>query len=195
MTTSRTYNEDELKLLHNITLTALEVSKLINVHPITVGRFRKKHGIKSPRGWKPGPRPSRLRQVSRMCIGENCVAKFTVQQSSKKKYCSKSCQMRTVNNAPKGLGSRTIRNPHINEYKKYARLVHALSHKTYLENLDIINPNRYPRTLCGIENGWQLDHIIPIKECFIKGLTAEEASAIQNLRMLPWKENLLRQYE
>lgn len=78
------------------------------------------------------------------------------------------------------------------EYKTYARKVHRLSGKTYTENIDIINPQRYTRTLCGVEGGWQLDHIIPIKECFLSGISPEEASAIDNLRMLPWRENLAR---
>lgn len=86
------------------------------------------------------------------------------------------------------------KNKNSKEYKTYARKVHRLSSKTYSENIDIINPNRYNRTLCGVEGGWQLDHIIPIKECYIKGMSPEEASKIENLRMLPWKENLMRNY-
>lgn len=81
-----------------------------------------------------------------------------------------------------------------NDYKTYARKVHRLSDKTYTENIDIINPNRYTRTLCGVENGWQLDHIIPIKECFRRGTSPEKASEVSNLRMLPWRENLMRTY-
>jgi hypothetical protein len=80
------------------------------------------------------------------------------------------------------------------EYKRYARKVHRLSGKIYTENIDIINPNRYTRTLCGVEGGWQLDHIITIKECYKRGMTPEEASDISNLRMLPWKDNLMRNY-
>lgn len=70
-----------------------------------------------------------------------------------------------------------------------------LSRKVYNENIDIINPERHPRTICGVEGGWQLDHIIPIKERFEKGISPEEASVLSNLRMLPWKENLMRNYE
>jgi len=77
-------------------------------------------------------------------------------------------------------------------YKGYARRVHALSHQVYEDNIDIINPNRYPRTLCGVDGGWQLDHIKPIKECYIQGMSVEDASKLENLRMLPWKENLAR---
>jgi hypothetical protein len=80
------------------------------------------------------------------------------------------------------------------EYKTYARKVHRLSGKTYTENIDIINPNRYTRTLCGVEGGWQLDHIISIKECFIQGISPEKAAELDNLRMLPWKDNLMRNY-
>jgi 5-methylcytosine-specific restriction endonuclease McrA len=65
----------------------------------------------------------------------------------------------------------------------------------YNENIDIINPERHPRTLCGVEGGWQLDHIIPIKECFDRGIPPREAASLTNLRMLPWKENLMRQYK
>lgn len=80
------------------------------------------------------------------------------------------------------------------EYKTYARKVHRLSGKTYNENIDAINPERHKRTLNGVDGGWQLDHIIPIKECFLSGIPAEEAAALENLRMLPWKDNLMRNY-
>jgi len=80
------------------------------------------------------------------------------------------------------------------EYKTYARKVHRLSGKVYNENIDTINPERHSRTLNGVAGGWQLDHIIPIKECFLSGVSAEEAAALENLRMLPWKDNLMRNY-
>ena len=80
------------------------------------------------------------------------------------------------------------------EYKTYARKVHRLSGKVYNENIDTINPERHIRTLNGVDGGWQLDHIIPIKECFMSGVPAEEAASLDNLRMLPWKDNLMRNY-
>jgi len=36
--------------------------------------------------------------------------------------------------------------------------------------------------------------MIKIKECFEKGLTEIEVSSASNLRMLPWRDNLMRQY-
>ena len=67
-----------------------------------------------------------------------------------------------------------------------------LSEKTYVMFIDIINPERHPRTLAGVEGGWQLDHIKTVRECYECGLTPEEASSIENLRMLPWRDNLSR---
>jgi hypothetical protein len=140
------------------------------------------------------PRPYQLKQETRTCIGKECDTIFTVNFASKKKYCSHTCQQRTANVAAKGIGSRKMRNPATPEYKKYSRQVHGLSQKVYEAYKDVINPNNYPRTLCGVEDGWQLDHITPIKECFEKGLTPQEAAQVDNLRMLPWKDNLMRQY-
>jgi hypothetical protein len=36
---------------------------------------------------------------------------------------------------------------------------------------------------------------MPIKECFERGVTPVDAAAVSNLRMLPWKENLMRQFK
>ena len=75
-------------------------------------------------------------------------------------------------------------------FKRYKNKVHQLSHKVYLENINIINPTRLSRTRAGVIDGYQLDHIKPIKKCFEERLTPEEASVVTNLQILPWKENL-----
>jgi hypothetical protein len=196
MPIARKYTNEELQLISNPQLTAEEIGKMLQVHPQTVYRYRKNLGLSIPVGAKSGKaNPKKMRQVNRACIGKDCSTIFTVNQASKKKYCSHSCQLKTSNVAPKGIGSRSIRNPLIKEYTKYARTVHALSQKIYKQNINIINPHNYPRTLCGVEGGWQLDHIIPVKECFQQGKSPEEAASINNLRMLPWHDNLMRQYK
>jgi len=81
------------------------------------------------------------------------------------------------------------------DYRDYKNAVYRLSQKVYEENIKIINPNNYPRTRMGVEGGWQLDHIKPVIECFKEKITIEEASDISNLRMLPWKENLMRNFK
>lgn len=147
---------------------------------------------------------------NRIC--PNCGVEFVVKTARefKKVYCRKECYyeskkgivpvdpdivksidrsyMRTEKYAA------ATRNPETPEYKRYKNKVGNLTQKTYEKNIDIINPNRYTRTLAGVENGWQLDHIKPVRECFDQRLSPEEASSLENLRMLPWKENLMRNY-
>lgn len=76
------------------------------------------------------------------------------------------------------------------EYQRYARKVRHLSEKNYVLFVNEINPNRYPRTLCGVAGGYQLDHIVSISDCFLSGVSIEECSAKNNLQMITWQENL-----
>ena len=192
----REWTEKELNLIKDVSYSARELSVILDAKPGTVRNLRLKLGVVPSQSIVMSkPRPYQLKQETRNCVGKECNISFTVNQASKKKYCSHSCQQKTANVAAKGIGSRKIRNPATPEYKKYARQVHSLSQKIYEENKHIVNPNNYLRTLCGVENGWQLDHIIPVKECFEKGLTPQEASRVTNLRMLPWKENLMRNFK
>ena len=192
----REWTEKELNLIKDVSYSARELSVMLDARPGTIRNLRiKLDVVPSQSSVMSKPRPYQLKQETRTCIGKECNITFTVNQASKKKYCSHSCQQRTANVAAKGIGSRKMRNPATPEYKKYARQVHGLSQKIYEENKQIINPNNYPRTLCGVEDGWQLDHITPIKECFEKGLTPQQAAQVNNLRMLPWKDNLMRNFK
>jgi hypothetical protein len=214
------YTEEQLALLQNTNLNAREIGEMLGLPTYTVQYMRKNLGIKGKSGRLKGcesslkgttrpdevckkislskigkSNPKKERKETRVCIGKDCSNTFTVVPSRTKKYCSHSCQQKTANVAAKGIGSRKMRNPATPEYKRYARQVHSLSQKVYNQNSQLINPNNYTRTLCGVEDGWQLDHIIPIKECFEKRLTIEEASSVTNLRMLPWKDNLMRNFK
>lgn len=189
----REFTPQELALILNASIPVTTLETLVNASGPTIKRVRKENGVETIRGKRPGVDIDKWE--TRKCANPNCSSTFSLRKVQKKKYCSRSCQMIVDNNGPKGKGTRKLRNPNMPEYKRYARMVHGLSRDVYKENIDLINPNRYPRTLCGVEGGWQLDHIIPIKECFEKGLSVEEASHVSNLRMLPWKENLMRQYK
>lgn len=85
-------------------------------------------------------------------------------------------------------------NPDLKEYNRFRNKVYWLSEKVYNENIDILNPNGYERTRCGAD-GYQLDHIISIKEGYEKGMTVEELSALTNLQLLPWQENRAKWYK
>jgi len=200
----RTYTEEEIRIMSDPTLRGADVCIILNISTATLSRVRKKLGIKIPSGLKPGQGPER-KGIYKPC--PECGKSVYHSQKSFEinKYCSKKCvfknkdfreKMRSIDRSALYEKMRgAIKNPNIKEYKRYANRVHRLTSKVYKENIDIINPQRHPRTICGVEGGWQLDHIIPIKECFERGLSAEEASSLDNLRMLPWKQNLMRNYE
>jgi len=76
------------------------------------------------------------------------------------------------------------------EYQKYCRKVRHLTEMEYDKYINIINPHKHKRTLCGVDGGYQLDHIRGVSECFKSGVSVEECSSKDNLQMIPWKENL-----
>ena len=190
----REFTEDELKLIANVQLPVYQICKLVNASEPTVTKARKKLGIVTIRGARVG-HESRGPKIVCVCQNPQCNKEILTIKSKIRKFCSHSCQQKTANVAAKGAGSRKMRNPNMPEYKKYAGAVHRATREIYKEHIDIINPNRYPRPLCGVKDGWQLDHIKSIKECFEAGIPPSEAAAVSNLRMLPWKDNLMRQYK
>ena len=65
-----------------------------------------------------------------------------------------------------------------------------LTESTYAKYKEIINPNNHLRTLCGEKDGYQLDHIVSVRECFDSKVSIEECADITNLQMIPWERNL-----
>lgn len=199
------YSEEQIKMLGDPNLYTKQVAKMLGVGVSTVVRARQRLGIKVPLGQKKNTirakmkehtRPGRVRRETRTCLHPECSNTFVVIPSRTKQYCSHRCHSLTVDNShlqsAAVLAKRTKSTTPA--YKRYKGLVHRLSGKTYYENIDIINPERHPRTLNGVDGGWQLDHIKTIKECFVQGIPAEEVAAVSNLRMLPWQHNLMRNY-
>jgi hypothetical protein len=73
--------------------------------------------------------------------------------------------------------------------KKYRREVSRITRQqdiTQLENYDKI------RGLCGVNGAYQLDHIISISEGYDQNISPSEIGNISNLRIIPWKDNLLK---
>jgi len=77
------------------------------------------------------------------------------------------------------------------EYRQYRGRVTWLTELTYREYKDIINPDNHPRTRAG-KDGYQIDHIESVKKCFDAGLPPEHCARLENLQMLPWKENRIK---
>ena len=77
-----------------------------------------------------------------------------------------------------------------NEFQKYQLKVRWASELTYRKNKHILNPNNKKRTLCGVKDGCQLDHIISVRECFKNKISINQCASIVNLQLIPWEENL-----
>lgn len=86
------------------------------------------------------------------------------------------------------------RQNNITDYKKYCNKVRRLTEKNYVKYQNIINPNNHPRTLCGVEGGYQIDHKLSVRFCYDNNISEEICSSIDNLQMLEWHKNLNKRY-
>ena len=59
---------------------------------------------------------------------------------------------------------------------------------TYRNDLTILE-NFDKRGRCGVNNAYQLDHIISINFGWKNNIPAEQIGEMKNLKMIPWKEN------
>lgn len=85
-------------------------------------------------------------------------------------------------------------NPNKTEFAAYAAEVRKITEKNYIKYKNEINPNDYPRTLCGVEGGYQLDHIISVKRGFDEGMSPKKIGAKKNLQMLSWNDNRTKHF-
>lgn len=177
--------------------TRHEVAERYNISLPTVDRWTRKNGVKCKRKPGSGGKGWPLKE-SKMCPVCETMHKNG-------KYCSRKCMfeseehldmLRNIDRSYTQTEAFSIKqsNPNTPKYKKYVNKVHKLTAKVYDEHKESINPNDYPRTLCGVKDGYQLDHIIPIKFGFENDIPPEIIAEQNNLRMLPWKENLMRNY-
>lgn len=81
------------------------------------------------------------------------------------------------------------------KYKEYRYFIDKLSEINYVKHYDIINPEHRPRTKCGVEGGYQLDHIYPVYEGYMNNISPEEISKLENLRIIPWQENQRKKHK
>lgn len=80
-------------------------------------------------------------------------------------------------------------NPNKKAFTEYAYKVRRITEENYEKYKDIINPDDLLRTLCGVENGYQLDHKISIKWGFTHGVNPKVIGDANNLQMLSWNDN------
>jgi len=157
--------------------TKREIMEHFDISIATTNRWLKINNIKSLRQVGSGLSNSRLIEPT-PC--KNC-GKPTKNSWYCSRQCTDTCKIRR-----KKLATA---------YKRYSGEVHRETRKVYEKNKDTINPSNHVRTLCGVDNGYQLDHIVPIKFGFENNIPIEEMSRVENLRMLPWKQNLERNWK
>lgn len=133
------------------------------------------------------------------CI--NCDKMIYKTKSTTRTYCSKKClhscllfreKLSSVDRSYMRTDeySKAKSKPSTPKYRQYYRKVSSLTEHVYEANKHILNPQDKPRTLCGVEGGYQLDHKISVKFGFINGIPPETIARLENLQLLPWKENL-----
>jgi hypothetical protein len=188
-------NEKEKKWCQNNVRS--EVEKRFKISSATLSRWLKENGISCKRKLGSGgkSKPLKIEIECEVCGNPH----------KNKKFCSRKCMYQSdyYLNMLKSIDrsymrteeyANTLRNPNMAAYKKYSGNVHRLTKWTYEKYKNKINPNDYPRTLCGVDGGYQLDHIIPIKFGFENNIPPEVLAEKNNLRMLPWKQNLMRNF-
>ena len=163
--------------------TLLEIAELFGTTTTRVRSWFSYYNIdrKSPGG---GNNRKVIDQISSEQLNNYVMNGLTNEEISKVIGCSKS-------NVAKLLRRYSInRSYNTDEYYKYSRTVRCLTEKNYVKYFDVLNPQKHPRTLCGVDGGYQLDHIISVRECFDTHKTAEECSSKENLQIITWEENL-----
>lgn len=80
------------------------------------------------------------------------------------------------------------------EYKKYSNKVRRLTEKNYVKYFAVINPNNHPRTLCGVDGGYQIDHKLSVRFCYDNNISEEVCASVDNLQMIEWSQNLNKRY-
>ncbi len=192
-----TFNEKQISKIKNPDFTAKELAEEFSCSSITIHRKRKQLDVMPGRGSKKGkPRPWQIKYFNRC---KQCDKEL----KGPRKYCSKRCQfddpefIEKMKHFDKSyMQTEDYRNSCRKEdtpkYIRFKNYTHRLSEKIYQKYKNEINPNNLKRTLCGIEGGHQLDHILTIREGFDKNLSEEFLSRKENLRIITWKENLKR---
>lgn len=141
------------------------------------------------------------------CKCDTCGIKYIQRFSRNKQICSNCRNLSRMKNNKYGKANIGKRIPSISgdkhprwnsqktEYKMYCNKVRWITEQTYNKFKDVINPFGYPRKVCGVQGGWQLDHRISIKRGFLLGINPKIIGSLDNLQMLTWSDNRNKHYK
>lgn len=209
--------KDEYKLTREqiqdtLTLTTTDAAQLLGVGTATITRARSKFGLNVKKG-----RKKILIMQTFMCL--NCCREFQTERDSPI-FCDSKChrEHRKTNphlypNSVKqreiiaekakerwktptdgmlaGIQKRMSRLD-LKAFRSYRNRVKVLTERTYIENIDEINPLKHTRAVAGTEGAYHLDHKIPVKRGFVENIPPEVIADKTNLQMLPWRENIIK---
>jgi hypothetical protein len=77
-------------------------------------------------------------------------------------------------------------------FRRYKYKVYRRTKETYEKYKSEINPNNFPRVLAGRGEGYHLDHIASIYQCYKHNVPAELCAHKDNLRLIPWYDNVTK---
>ena len=199
--------DDDIRILSDSTKSANELAEHFGVAPITIFRWRKKLGVKITAGSKKGKLKPWLNKERILCECSYCgktIERLPKQlEGVNRIFCSKECihdsgylsqiSKQTDRSYMKTEEySRAKQKPDTPKYIRFRNRVSRLTEQVYENNVDKINPNGYKRTLAGVEGGYHLDHIVSVRYAFDNNIPIEEICKVENLQMLPWKENITK---
>lgn len=85
---------------------------------------------------------------------------------------------------------RKISEQDYKDYQKYKRAVYSASRKTYNKNINLLNPLSLLLGRCGVIGAHQIDHKVPISLGYQLKIPVDIMSTVENLQLMPWKDNL-----
>jgi hypothetical protein len=177
--------EDLIELYKNNTL-----QEIANLYGTTKTRVRKWFDIleieKRPQGGGNNRRVVDL--IAEDELIELIKSKKTNKQIAKILGCS-------VSNICRLLSSYGLKREYnMTDYRKYLNKVRRLTEKNYVKYFTTINLNNYPRTLCGVDGGYQVDHKLSVRFCYDNNISEEVCASVDNLQMIEWSQNLNKRY-
>jgi len=78
-----------------------------------------------------------------------------------------------------------IRPENMEEFKEYSRKTRILTHEQKVNDME----NSQKRGKAGKDGAYHLDHIISVKEGYLRNIPPELIADKRNLRFIPWEEN------
>lgn len=133
----------------------------------------------------------------KVCGNKSCcnVVKFSGSfVNGYRKFCSVKCsknedELKRINLFN---GVNKIRKTPHNEKTLYFKKCREVTRLTYRQNKSILNPNNYKLGRAGTEGAYQIDHIISVYYGFENNISPEIIGGLENLRVVPWRVNSVK---